>query len=725
MLLNYLSRGWQPIPIPSRAKSPVISNWPAFRVTPETAPHHFPDGCNVGILLGAPSGIVDIDLDDAKAAELAPKYLPPTASVFGRASKPRSHWIYRVKNPQPTRRHQSKTDRRTIVEYRSNGAQTVFPPSVHPSGEVIAWAQDGEPAEVDGQVLAEAAERLAEAVRSSGNLNFDASTILPAPGPSPFDRCRAYLEKCPEAVSGQGGHNATFLAACECYRFGLSPDEAWAMLDWWNSAKCDPPWNEKELRHKWLAAEKRVREDNELGTRLTGKTADYTGMPCVAVAEPRESEGPPPKIDPFPAYLLEPPGFVGDLCNWINSTAYKPQPILALANALAFCGALFGRKVASPSNLRTNLYCLGIGASGCGKDHARQAIKLLCDDANAMHLLGGEDVSSDSAIISALRAQPSLLFQFDEFGHMMRNFSGKNASAYARSVPQVLMKLFSSAGSVYLGKQYANANERPREDIQQPNACIYGTTVPERFFDSLTRDEVLDGFLGRLLVFISDDPDPDKMSVQCRRVPESIVNFVSRWVNFRTQNPSGGDIERATKNVPITVPLHDDAVQIFDDFYEECRRRKQAERSGAGMDALWARAEEHATKVALVLAAGTDSWHPNIDGCCALNAVQLITHLIQRFTASAADYIASSEYERNLKRIMRIITDAGEDGVSKNILSSKMQHLDIRSRDAIILDLLSQSRIEKLEYKTKTRTGTKYRQYPQNGQIGDSSDKTQ
>ena len=40
-----------------------------------------------------------------------------------------------------------------LVELRSTGAQTVFPPSVHPSGEVIGWSADGDAAPVDGRQL--------------------------------------------------------------------------------------------------------------------------------------------------------------------------------------------------------------------------------------------------------------------------------------------------------------------------------------------------------------------------------------------------------------------------------------------------------------------------------------------------------------------------------------------------------------------------------------------
>ena len=51
------------------------------------------------------------------------------------------------------------------------------------------------------------------------------------------------------AISGAGGHAATFAAACWTVRFGLSDPDALALLAEYNR-RCQPPWTEKELAHK-------------------------------------------------------------------------------------------------------------------------------------------------------------------------------------------------------------------------------------------------------------------------------------------------------------------------------------------------------------------------------------------------------------------------------------------------------------------------------------------
>ena len=63
----------------------------------------------------------------------------------------------------------------------------------------------------------------------------------------------AYISQI-EAISGEGGHNATYRVACRLRDAGLSPTEAMAMLVRWNETNAVPPWTEWELTHKIKSA---------------------------------------------------------------------------------------------------------------------------------------------------------------------------------------------------------------------------------------------------------------------------------------------------------------------------------------------------------------------------------------------------------------------------------------------------------------------------------------
>lgn len=72
-------------------------------------------------------------------------------------------------------------------------------------------------------------------------------------------RAAAYLARCEAAVSGSGGHNATFLVAQKMVLgFGLDDETAYRLLAEWN-LRCSPPWSERELRRKVAQARQRGR----------------------------------------------------------------------------------------------------------------------------------------------------------------------------------------------------------------------------------------------------------------------------------------------------------------------------------------------------------------------------------------------------------------------------------------------------------------------------------
>jgi putative DNA primase/helicase len=163
---QYLARGWAVLPIPHASKNPGFKQWEQLRLAAEDLPSRFNgQPQNIGVLLGEPSAwLVDVDLDHLRAVELADDYLPPTPLVFGRPGKPRSHRLYRVTAPVATKKYKSKSSG-MIVELRSTGMQTVFPPSTHESGEAICWDdENAEPAEIDPDELFAAVKDLAEAV---------------------------------------------------------------------------------------------------------------------------------------------------------------------------------------------------------------------------------------------------------------------------------------------------------------------------------------------------------------------------------------------------------------------------------------------------------------------------------------------------------------------------------------------------------------------------------
>ena len=144
---------WKVIPIPLRKKSPVIDGWQHLRLSKADLPTHFNgQPANIGVLLGPVSGnLYDVDLDCPEALRIAPFFLPATLT-FGRKSKLKSHWLYTADTEIRTKKYALGKD--TLVELRGTSSkgspqQTVFPPSVHESGERIRFDSKCRPEHID------------------------------------------------------------------------------------------------------------------------------------------------------------------------------------------------------------------------------------------------------------------------------------------------------------------------------------------------------------------------------------------------------------------------------------------------------------------------------------------------------------------------------------------------------------------------------------------------
>lgn len=169
--LQYTMRDWNPIPLPFRQKKPTGNDWQHRLITGSKVDGVFGDKPqNVGVQLGLNSGgLTDIDLDCQEGILIAPAVLPGTDAIFGRASKRSSHRLYNTslasKLDQAALQFKDPITKGMLLEVRigggDKGAQTVFPGSVHESGEPIKWEVEGEPAQVDDDELVRCAKLLA------------------------------------------------------------------------------------------------------------------------------------------------------------------------------------------------------------------------------------------------------------------------------------------------------------------------------------------------------------------------------------------------------------------------------------------------------------------------------------------------------------------------------------------------------------------------------------
>lgn len=535
------------------------------------------------------------------------------------------------------------------------------------------------------------------------------STIAPSfsPGrPELTERARAYMLTVDPAVSGAGGHNTTFRAACALVLgFGLDPETAFPLLAEWNE-RCDPPWTEKELEHKLRSADK---QGGERGY-LVGETLDSDNNRAVMAElgersrraqadEAEELAAPVPKCPPFPDEVLAPPGWLSEVIEWNLSTALYPMRKLALAGALALLSTITGRKLTDGFGTRTNIYSLGLAPSGSGKEHARTVNKRILQAAGAGMRLGPERIGSSAGLVNWVKSEPAILFQLDEIGRLFATMKSAAKSPHLFNIASVLMSLYSSAGERWVGEAYADVERTPR--IDQPHAVVYGTTTPADFWESLTASNVSDGFLGRFYAFEDDDGPYNKNRDSFEEVPKRIVDGAKFWLDLET---GSGNLTNVSPK-PLSIVHSDEALERFDNHLQAIRSRRAKDEETTG--ALWSRSGGKAGKLALLFAASRCTGKKiSVELQDVDLAIKLANWLTRRMIYQVSEQVSENETAARKKRILRLI---GDSTITANQLSRKTQFLNRREREELVGDLVTSGLLEVCSSPTGGRTATCYR----------------
>jgi hypothetical protein len=417
-------------------------------------------------------------------------------------------------------------------------------------------------------------------------------------------------------------------------------------------------------------------------------------LPQKKIAEVRPADKAPCPVD-----LAGLDGVLKILVDHMLATARRPQPVLAVGASLCALGALMGRKYRTESNLRSNLYVVGIADSGSGKNHSREIVTELFVEAGLGHTLGGNKIASGAGLLTAVHRQPAILFQIDEFGMFLSAAADRKRSPrHITDILDTMTELYTMAGTIFLGAEYANRDgKNERRDVNQPCLCVYGTTTPIHFWSALQSSNVVDGSLARFVVFQSEDDYPEENEAAgIRTSPPELLDALKLIASGGGRQPVGNLAGMTpgpeTAVDPLTVPMTPEARALFAAFKRD-NTAKLREARGTLFTSILARIAENAWKVAMIRAVSADPVAPMIRAVDADWAIALVRHCAEHTMVEVERNVADNPVEANHKRVLGIIRIAGEAGLTKNELARRTQFLDQRQRTDIVGSLVEAGQV--------------------------------
>jgi len=230
--LAYLDLGWSVIPVESGGKRPLVQ-WTEFqrrRPTPAEVNAwfgHWPDA-NVGIVTGAVSGIVVLDVDSRHGGTLSLAQLDlelgplPMTVEAGTGGGGRHLYFLHSGGRVPNR-----VSLRPGIDLRGDGGCVVAPPSLHPSGRRYTWMLGHAPHAIELSVFPE--WLLSQPLGGTGH-------------------SLAHWRRLVRDGVAQGERNSTLASLTgHLLRRGVDPEVALELLLGWNRFRCRPPLTDEEV----------------------------------------------------------------------------------------------------------------------------------------------------------------------------------------------------------------------------------------------------------------------------------------------------------------------------------------------------------------------------------------------------------------------------------------------------------------------------------------------
>ena len=640
--------------IPSDKGHP-LTPWVAFQTKlPSVATANNWDekhsGANYELICGAVSNVIAIDIDTDDPAIIARVEAIAGISPVKKFGTKGFTAFYRFSGEQSTC---WKKDGKVILELLAEKRLTCLPPSLHRhTGKPYIWL---------------GSELIGAELPMLGNGFVEVMDVL---FPKPKYEPRIVYDTPAESVDLDKASEMLKFISADCardewvrvgmalrYEFGDAASPLWH------------EWSSTSTKYKAIDASNSWRSFNGSGVSIgtlvfmakqAGWQAPLSVHPVVEQAEPIRKEAQElPKIH----------GLVGDIADWITSTAIRPQPVLSLAAALAFVGMIRGHRVCGTRNLRTNLLVMSLAPSACGKEHPQYCVSQLAEACGLSKNMMGKPTSGAGLLTGLNKGSGISLLNIDELGRFIGNISMKSSGGFQREITDYIIELFSKAGGIFRGRQYANEKENPQMVITNPHLCVLGSTVKEKLQAACTSSEIIDGFLNRWLVFSVDSRPEESEHAKMGVVPPDLIERVRDEVSCVPE----------LKEIRMEYQAFDRLKQF------KVNMIKKVDNEPYPINQLYIRSGEHCEKIALTICNGEIITLQDVEN--AIMIVEQSNNNVRSFT----NLIADTQHEADLLYILDKIKKHKK--ITKNQLTRTTQKINNKIRNDIITQLVESGQI--------------------------------
>lgn len=425
------------------------------------------------------------------------------------------------------------------------------------------------------------------------------------------------------------------------------------------------------------------------------------GATITDIAEGRAEIADP---GPMPEEMLRLPGFIGEVMDHCLATAPYPNPVMAFAGALSLQAFLAGRKVRDSGDNRTNIYLLGLAHSAAGKDWPRKINTRIVNEVGLADCLG-ERFASGEGIQDALFQTPSMLFQTDEIDGMLQSIN-KAKDARHEAIMSTLLTMYSSSNSVFPMRRKAGTAGMSPGVIDQPCLVIFGTAIPNHYYEALSERMLTNGFFARMIILEAGQRGSGQ-EPSIRDLPQRVLETAKWWASYQPGDQHANLLDRHP--LPAIVDHTDAARRLL------VETREQAESEYASAEAksdavgttVWGRVSEQTRRLALLYAISQNYKAPSIGIEAVRWASRFVMHQTRRMLFMAAGHVAENPFHAECLKAVEKLRNAPGNELPHSVLLKRMK-MDSKSFGMLLETLVQQGDIE---IATTARPGWHVRSY--------------
>ncbi len=403
-------------------------------------------------------------------------------------------------------------------------------------------------------------------------------------------RAEAYLAAVPQAAEGERNIAAFKLSGNLFAIVGerserLSDDSVVAFLRTWNFQN-SKPLSDSELLTACFSAKRNgtPRADKLHQERVvpTGPPVDLSGI--IGDDRPDDFDD-----EEFCSNMVPEYGIIRSVYDYYCMTSQRTSSVMGLCTAVSLCETIFGRRVASHTDLRTNDYNVIIAPTSSGKEACETTIMKIFEAADAARIpMIPPDVQSGNGLLKAISASKCAVWVCDEFGKMLESIlDRKSNNGHAKQIGTHLLKLYGKSAGTYGGAAHADGI---RNSIVQPHLCLLGLTTGQ-IFESIDSRQIQDGLFGRLAFWPVQDR-PKRRTARSIPVFSHLAESVRQWIVWQ---PASFNPEWP---MPATLEMTPEALDRWEAHADAIDQKMSSESESRA--AIWGRVAARAMKLAMV-----------------------------------------------------------------------------------------------------------------------------